>query len=137
MTFHPTLVILAVLGAYTYRDLWPLLTFTLRPLDLAEGPFLWAKAALATFAGFILPILEPYPYIPLDPNDPQEEANLEQTTSLLNFAIFTFLDPTIAEASRVPHLPAERFPPLCDYDRSVNLIERSFKVKCIVPSLRS
>lgn len=133
MAYHPTLVVLVVLATYIHRDVWPLLTFTLHPLDLAEGSLLWSKVVLATFAGVVMPLVEPYPYIPVDTADPQEEANLEQTASLLSFVLFTFLDPTIAEASRVPHLPAERFPPLCDYDRSVNLIKRSFKACFILP----
>ena len=61
--------------------------------------------------------------------EPQEEPNLEQTASLLSFALFTFLNPTISEASSVPHLSASRFPPMCDYDRSTNLIHRSFRVR--------
>ena len=65
--------------------------------------------------------------------EPQEEPNLEQTASLLSFALFIFLNPTIAEASRVAHLPASRFPPLCDYDRSKHLIQRSFRVRSPSP----
>ena len=52
---------------YAYRDLWPLLTFTLRPADEAEGSIMWVKLTLALLAGFILPFFEPYPYIPVDP----------------------------------------------------------------------
>lgn len=43
------------------------MTFTLRPLDEAEGRMLWVKVALAGLAGVLAPLLEPYPYIPYDP----------------------------------------------------------------------
>lgn len=43
------------------------MTFTLRPADEAEGQVLWAKVALAGLVGFVLPVFEPYPYIPVDP----------------------------------------------------------------------
>jgi len=42
------------------------MTFTLHPLDAAEGRILWAKVALSALSGVLLPILEPFPYIPVD-----------------------------------------------------------------------
>lgn len=52
---------------YAYRDIWPLMTFSLRPRDEGEGYILWVKMALAGVAGIMLPLFEPYPYIPVDP----------------------------------------------------------------------
>ena len=49
-----------------YRDLWPLATFTLRPLDEAMGPLLWAEFFVLTIAGVIVPLLVPRQYVPVD-----------------------------------------------------------------------
>lgn len=51
---------------YVYRDLWPLATFTLNPLDRAEGTVLWVKIALLTINGVLAPLLIPRPYVPFD-----------------------------------------------------------------------
>ena len=64
---HLTFISFAVFVIYAYRDLWPLMTFALRPLDEAEGKILWVKIALATWAGVLGPACEPYPYLPLHP----------------------------------------------------------------------
>lgn len=52
---------------YAYRDVWPLMTFTLEPKDGEEGALLWVKIALAAFIGVIEPLLEPYPYVSSSP----------------------------------------------------------------------
>ena len=67
VSFHLTMVLLAVFVMYTYRNVWPLMTFTLRPHDEAEGGILWVKLALAGLAGIVVPLFEPYPYTPFDP----------------------------------------------------------------------
>ena len=67
-SWHLSLVTIAVLGVYVYRDIWPMMTFTLHPLDGAEGNILLAKIALAAVTGVALPLFEPYPYIPYDKN---------------------------------------------------------------------
>lgn len=66
-SFHLTVVTLSVCGVYAYRDVWPLMTFPLRPVDEAEGGILWAKVALVMFISLVEPAFEPYPYIPVDP----------------------------------------------------------------------
>lgn len=52
---------------YTYRDLWPLMTYTLLPADRREGVLLWVKIALVTYAGVLIPLTIPRAYVPLDP----------------------------------------------------------------------
>ena len=42
---------------YAYRDLWPLATFTLVPMDVAEGVLLWVKISILTTAAIILPLV--------------------------------------------------------------------------------
>ena len=61
-------MLFGVFGIYVYRDIWPLATFTLHPADAPEGVILWFKIILASLAAVIEPVLEPYPYIPVDPN---------------------------------------------------------------------
>ena len=63
---HLSSVLLAVFAVYAYRDLWPLMTFTLHPRDEGQGTLLWVKIGLAFFAGIVEPLFEPYPYIPVD-----------------------------------------------------------------------
>ena len=58
---HLSAVTFAVFVLYAYRNLWPLMTFTLVPKDRAEGNIMWAKLALAAFAGAVEPLFEPYP----------------------------------------------------------------------------
>lgn len=66
-SLHLSLVTFTILAVYAYRDIWPLMTFTLQPKDGAEGDLLWAKVALLAFVGVFLPLFEPYPYVPYDP----------------------------------------------------------------------
>lgn len=42
--------------------------------------------------------------------------------------VYSFLDPVIFEAYRVPHLSHERLPPLADYDYAKRLTENAFPV---------
>lgn len=63
---HLTLVTFAMLAVYSYRDVWPLMTFTLQPQDSVEGNLLWAKLALFAFVSVVEPLFEPYPYVAYD-----------------------------------------------------------------------
>ena len=56
---------MAILAVYAYRDVWPLMTFTLKPADGPEGDLVWYKVVVA-FLVSLLPLFEPYPYIPYD-----------------------------------------------------------------------
>jgi hypothetical protein len=53
----------------------------------------------------------------------------EQTASWASMMMFSFLDPTVALAYRVPHLSFDQLPPLADYDEAHNLVKRSFPVR--------
>ena len=66
-SFHLSLVTFGFLAVYAYRDIWPLMTFTLQPKDSFEGNLLWVKIGLLAFVGAFVPLFEPYPYIPYDP----------------------------------------------------------------------
>jgi len=64
---HLVLVLFGTWVAYSYRDIYPLGTFTLEPLDLHEGRLMWAKLAVLTFAAVVIPSLIPTQYVPFDP----------------------------------------------------------------------
>ncbi|PSR71574.1 hypothetical protein PHLCEN_2v12546 [Hermanssonia centrifuga] len=125
-SLHLTLVTCTLFAVYAYRDIWPLMTFTLEPEDKGQGRILWAKIAFAAFAGVVGPLFEPYAYIPLDPKNPSPVPNPEQTASIISFLFFSFLDPIIWLAYRVPHLSLDQLPPMCDYDYAKNLIKWSY-----------
>lgn len=64
---HLNAVLLSSWAVYVYRDIWPLATVTLQPLDASEGSLFWVRFALLTIAGAVIPLVVPHPYIPLDP----------------------------------------------------------------------
>jgi hypothetical protein len=133
-SFHLSSILLITLSVYAYRDIWPLLTFTLSPADGRDGSLLWAKVSLLAIAGVVIPLVTPRRYVPLDPKDPQTAINPEQTASYLSMMLYTFLDPIVFKAYRVPHLSHDMLPPLTDYDYTKNLVRRSFKVGTHYPS---
>jgi hypothetical protein len=59
--------LLGTFSVYAYRNIWPLLTFTLSPADSYEGALLWVKIGLLAFAAIAVPLLVPRQYIPIDP----------------------------------------------------------------------
>ncbi|KIP07615.1 hypothetical protein PHLGIDRAFT_413728 [Phlebiopsis gigantea 11061_1 CR5-6] len=123
-----TIITLAIFAFYAYRDIWPLMTYTLRPIDEMEGSLLWVKVTLSTWAGLLEPLLEPYPFIPVHPEDPTAVANPEQTASILRWIFWSFLDPVVWRAYRLPHLSHDQLPPLADYDEAHYLTEKHYEV---------
>ncbi|KAI0717852.1 P-loop containing nucleoside triphosphate hydrolase protein [Cerioporus squamosus] len=93
----------------------------------SEGPFLWAKLALLTVAGVVVPVTVPRKYTPVNPEEILEP-NPEQTASLLSLLSYNFIAPIIWLAYRMPHLPFDMFPPLPDYDHLRNIVGRSFPI---------
>ena len=145
VSFYLTIITLAIFAFYAYRDIWPLMTFTLHPVDEQEGSLLWFKVALSTWAAILEPLLEPYPFIPVHPEvsthidhymafnqlyrqDPTAAANPEQTASILRWIFWSFLDPVIWRAYKLPHLPHDQLPPLADYDEAHYLTEKHYEV---------
>lgn len=64
--------------------------------------------------------------------DPMPEPNPEQTASIWSLMIYTFLDPIIFMAYRIPHLSLDMLPALPDYDHTKHLVKRSFKVRAMI-----
>lgn len=55
--------------------------------------------------------------------------NPEQTASLWSLMTYTFLDPIVWLAYRIPHLSHDQLPPLSDYDYAKYLKKQSFPVR--------
>ncbi|KAJ7156237.1 hypothetical protein C8R46DRAFT_1294825, partial [Mycena filopes] len=126
---HLNTILLSTLGVYLYRDVFPLATTTRAPMDLWEGPLLlWAKIAVLFIVAGVIPLAIPRQYTPLDVENPAPVPNPEQTACIPSSALYLWLDPTIYIAYRMPHLPFEALPPLCDYDRAQDLKKRAFPV---------
>ncbi|KAF9645156.1 hypothetical protein BDM02DRAFT_3189933 [Thelephora ganbajun] len=123
---HLVWVLFGTWVVYGYRDIYPLGTFALQPLDFHEGWLMWTKLAVLTFAATIVPSFIPTQYVPFDPKNPATDVNPEQTASWFSFVFSFFLDEVIFKAARVPRLPAEDFPPLADYDWAPHLVKKSF-----------
>ncbi|PPQ75643.1 hypothetical protein CVT26_001623, partial [Gymnopilus dilepis] len=119
-------VLLTALAVYTYRDLWPLATYDMRPIDLSEGNVLWAKVALLIFTAVLIPLSIPRVYVPLDPKNPMLDPNPEQTASIISLMTYTHLDPVVFLRGKVPHLRANQLFPLADYDYAKYRTEKAF-----------
>ncbi|KAJ7035141.1 P-loop containing nucleoside triphosphate hydrolase protein [Mycena alexandri] len=123
---HLNTVLLCTLAVYFYRDIFPLATNTLTPVDLWEGELLWPKIAILFVVSGVIPLITPRQYIPLNAKNPMLVVNPEQTASVLSSVLYVWLDPIISLAYRMPHLPFEQLPPLCDYDYAEDLKARAF-----------
>ncbi|QRW00074.1 ABC transporter transmembrane region [Ceratobasidium sp. AG-Ba] len=123
--FHLVTLLLVGISLYAWRDLMPLATFSLRPLDETGGWLTWGRICILTFAAIVVPLCIPQPYVPVDPKNPAT-ANPEQTASLISFLSFSFMDSLVWGAYRVPKIEYEQLPPLADYDQAAYLRERSF-----------
>ena len=62
---HLTSVLLCAFAVYAIRDIWPLVTYTLKPIDLHEGVFLWIAIVLLGIAGVLVPLCIPRQYVPI------------------------------------------------------------------------
>ncbi|KAG6830884.1 hypothetical protein H0H87_006879 [Tephrocybe sp. NHM501043] len=86
---------------------------------------LWYLISVLSFTGVMLPVITPRLYVPYDPANPMAP-NPSQTASYLSLTLFSYLDPTIWFAYKVPHLPITDLPPLADSDHSKNLVRVAF-----------
>ncbi|KAI0039394.1 P-loop containing nucleoside triphosphate hydrolase protein [Auriscalpium vulgare] len=123
---HSICVLLTSFAVYVYRDLWPLATYTLQPVDALDGPLLWIKIAVLGVLSTVMPLMISRRYTPYDPKETRVP-NPEQTASIFSLLTFSYMDPTVFLARRLPHLTPEDLPPVPDYDLATNLMERSFK----------
>ncbi|KIJ45691.1 hypothetical protein M422DRAFT_778885, partial [Sphaerobolus stellatus SS14] len=122
---HLTIIMLLVVSIYTYRDLLPLATYHMVPIDREQGWLLWSRVSISSLVGVIFPLLTPRLYKPVDPLNPVKEVNTEQTTSWFSLMLYSHLDPLIWKAAKTDHLPYADFPPLADYDCADYLVRSS------------
>ncbi|KAJ7491024.1 P-loop containing nucleoside triphosphate hydrolase protein [Mycena latifolia] len=125
-TRHLNTLLAVIFFTYLYRDLFPLATFDRPQQDIHEGWVLWAKLSILTAIGVLLPLFVPRAYIPLDTQESKTAASPEQTASIISLVTYTFLDPLIMLASRLPHLPYDLLPPLPDHTHAKILKAATF-----------
>ncbi|KAH7340935.1 hypothetical protein B0J17DRAFT_612426 [Rhizoctonia solani] len=123
---HLVVLLLVAFGVYVWRDLAPLATYHLHPADAAGGWLTWSRIGVLTFVSVIVPLCIPRVYVPVDPKNPSDTPNPEQTASLISLMLYNFLDPIVWAAYRTPKLDYEQLPPLADYDRASYLRHRGF-----------
>lgn len=125
---HLNTILLSLFSVYFYRDIFPLATLTLLPMDLCEGRLLYPKVLVLFAVSVVVPLAIPRQYTPIDPKHPMPTPNAEQTAPLTSLALYFFLDPVIFLAHRIPHLSFDQLPPLCDYDAAAHLKAKTFPV---------
>ncbi|KAF9813950.1 hypothetical protein IEO21_05386 [Rhodonia placenta] len=127
VTRYLVLILLSAWAVYAYRDIWPYATFDLTPLDASEGIYLWTKITFLTLAAVLVPLFSPRRYIPFVSKNVASQPHPEQTASLASLVFFTWIDPIVFKAYRVPHLSVDELPPLADYDDSESLVNSYMK----------
>ncbi|KAF4617819.1 hypothetical protein D9613_006245 [Agrocybe pediades] len=125
-TSHITLISLVTLGVYTYRDLWPLATYDLEPVDSYEGNILWVKIACLLTIALIIPLFIPTRYVPVDPKNPMTVLDPGQTASWISRRTFMYIDSIIMDAYKVSHLSVSQLPPLPDTEYAAYQCDLSF-----------
>ncbi|EED85726.1 predicted protein [Postia placenta Mad-698-R] len=127
VTRYLVLILLSAWAVYAYRDIWPYATFDLTPLDASEGIYLWTKITFLTLAAVLVPLFSPR-RIPSSSLLMHTGTPLtKQTASLASLVFFTWIDPIVFKAYRVPHLSVDELPPLADYDDSESLVNSYMK----------
>ncbi|KAH8072269.1 hypothetical protein BXZ70DRAFT_1074090 [Cristinia sonorae] len=129
ITKHLSFTLLTTWLVFVYRDIFPLITYHLRPIDAEYGSLLWTSIGILSLAAVVVPLCAPRIYEPVDPENPSTVLNPEQTASILSRLIFTFLDPLVYKANSggVEHLPLDELPPLADYDEAKYLVTRNLE----------
>lgn len=120
---HLDVLLFAAACLYAYRDLYPLLTYTLDPSDV-DNAITWVRVGLLYVAAIAIPLLRPRTYTPADPAAPATEIHPEQTTPWLFYIFYEFMTPLVWKAWKSPALPYDDLHPLADYDRAELLYDK-------------
>ncbi|TDL20550.1 P-loop containing nucleoside triphosphate hydrolase protein [Rickenella mellea] len=120
---HVSWLLLSALFVYLYLDVWPLAALNNPDSDITRGSVIWTRIGLLTLAGFIIPAISPRPFRPKQSDDVPSP---EDTCSILSRVTYTYLDPVIFYAYRVPDIKLEELPPLPPDERSAVLAEKNF-----------
>ena len=89
MTRHNNFVLFIALAVYVYRDVWPLATYTEKPVDESEDALLWIKLIVLFITAVIIPLFVPRQYVPVDPK--------------VNTASTMFIKLAVLNVSTAPH----------------------------------
>ncbi|KAJ3717073.1 hypothetical protein C8R42DRAFT_724713 [Lentinula raphanica] len=124
---HLTVLLLILLGVYTYRDLWAFLKFDGKPLDENEGNIFWFKIASLAIAAVVIPIATPrQAYPPTLSAMTSAEVNPEDTASILSLLTHSYMDAFIFQRYRSgsTRLTQDELPPLARPDQSDDLMPK-------------
>jgi hypothetical protein len=114
-----TAILLALIAPHLYRDVWPLRTPGLQPLDSREGAVLWAALVLCAphpSPGFLVPVLSRF------------TDRAPQTASMFLRLTSAFVSPHVTRAFAQPVLDAADLPPLTEADRDSSLVRTAYPV---------
>ncbi|TFK76836.1 P-loop containing nucleoside triphosphate hydrolase protein [Pluteus cervinus] len=125
---HLSVLLLVTFAVYSCRDIFPLATYTMAPLDLHEGWVLWPKVTVLSIISIIIPLAIPQQYIPIDPKYSTDIPSPEQTASFLSRITYSYASTFIWSSRKKEKITQSDLPPLCDYDRASYLRDRSFPV---------
>ncbi|KAI0782766.1 hypothetical protein C8Q75DRAFT_885975 [Abortiporus biennis] len=123
---HLVLVLLFPWVVFLYRDVWPLATYTLAPIDGEKGWIIWTQVSLLTIVAAIIPLISPRRYVPFDPAEPMPSPNEEQTASWLSYLLFSYCDGTILKAYNRFHITIDDLPVLADSVYAKNLVKHAY-----------
>lgn len=68
LAWNASLVFLAELFIFGYRNVWPLMIFGGVPADARYPGLTWSEGGLLAFVSIVIPLFIPNPYEPIDPD---------------------------------------------------------------------
>ncbi|KAI5122640.1 hypothetical protein M0805_008724 [Coniferiporia weirii] len=107
---------------YFILDAWPYATMTPTPFDPASDPITWARLALLTFGGLVVPLIMPRPF---RASTPGAQPSLEDTASLMSRYTYSFLDSIVFHAFRVPDITVADMPHIPEREKIDMLNQRA------------
>jgi hypothetical protein len=106
---HVDILLFLAFCLYTYRDLWPLLTFYLSPSDV-NNAITWSRVAILGVAAVVIPLIRPRTYVPVDPKNPTPEKDVlpEQTAPWLFLIFHEYMTGIVWRAWNTTSLPYDQ-----------------------------
>ncbi|KZO90151.1 P-loop containing nucleoside triphosphate hydrolase protein [Calocera viscosa TUFC12733] len=126
-TYNAGIVLLIQCCVFSWRNFWPLMIFGGVPADSRYLGLTWTEGGFLVFAGVIIPLVIPEPYVPVDPQRPSKPPP-EQTASLAAINFFYFLEPFMYKSFFEKNAQHEAIPVLADYDQSAILEMQGGKI---------
>lgn len=103
-------------------DVWPYATLYLEPFDPLSNPLTWVRLSLITLGGLVIPLVMPRPFRATAVND---RPSAQKTASLLSRYSYSYLDPIVYHAFRVPDIKIEDMPQIPGEGRIEVLAKRA------------